>query len=59
MHAHAISRYKVKRLVGDKPFITAIVAPYTDVQCNSVAEMAQLAALDMRVWRRLQVCLNW
>eukprot|EP00898_Chlorokybus_atmophyticus_P009116 jgi/Chlat1/9205/Chrsp97S08407 len=50
----AVGRYRLRRIVSDKPFITAIVEDYCDTEPQSISEHAEHAMAEARVWSCMQ-----
>ncbi|KAK9808745.1 hypothetical protein WJX72_002947 [[Myrmecia] bisecta] len=52
--SRATGRFRVVRLLQDKPFVLALVEPYNDEAPADVAAAARLAALERRLWQCMQ-----
>ncbi|GBG88290.1 hypothetical protein CBR_g46856 [Chara braunii] len=54
VNALAVCRFRVKAVIFDKPFITAEVVPTYDTDGDGLAEMAETAVVERRVWQCMQ-----
>lgn len=51
-------RFRVLRVIQDKPYILAMVEPYEDVPPEGPAAVAMVAAQEARVWECMQDVLR-
>lgn len=51
--ARVVGRFEVDHVISDKPFVAALCREYSDQAATDIAEQAQTAALEARIWQAM------
>ena len=52
--ARAIGRFEIKRIVSDKPFVTAMVEEMADEAPTTFQQAADISSAAMQLWQCMQ-----